>query len=201
MRHPWIVGALLVLAAEAAAQDTATFSFSQNHSGTCPRTVSGGETIKVDLSGLPERAVVHRAVLRPGRVEGEAVTHRDVAPKVLLEGRDQPLPLLPPRFNAFDVTAEVRAALAAGERSVSFHFQLFPGYQPPENPDERLKVHVLILDRALRADAVKVSVFRQTRRGGGWADAPVDPKTSTALEDKILTKARELRIATAQAAG
>jgi predicted small secreted protein len=74
-------------------------------------------------------------------------------------------------------------------------------YQPPESPDERLKVHVLIMDRALRADAVKVSVFRQTRRGGGWADAPVDPKTSTALEDKILTKARELRIATAQAAG
>ena len=74
-------------------------------------------------------------------------------------------------------------------------------YQPPESPDERLKVHVLILDRALRADAVKVSVFRQTRQGGGWADAPVDPKTASALEDKILTKARELRIATAQAAG
>jgi Domain of unknown function (DUF3576) len=74
-------------------------------------------------------------------------------------------------------------------------------YQPPESPDERLKVHVLILDRALRADAVKVSVFRQTRQGGAWADAPVDPKTSTALEDKILTNARELRIATAQAAG
>ena len=74
-------------------------------------------------------------------------------------------------------------------------------YQPPENPDERLKVHVLIMDRALRADAVKVSVFRQARQGGGWADAPVDPKTASALEDKILTKARELRIATAQAAG
>ena len=56
------------------------------------------------------------------------------------------------------------------------------------------------MDRALRADAVKVSVFRQTRQGGGWADAPVDPKTSTELEDKILTKARELRIATAQTA-
>lgn len=72
-------------------------------------------------------------------------------------------------------------------------------FQPPESPDERLKVHVLILDRALRADAVRVSVFRQTRPGGqgSWADAPVDPKTATALEDKILTKARELRIASA----
>jgi hypothetical protein len=41
-------------------------------------------------------------------------------------------------------------------------------------------------------------VFRQERQGGvDWADAPVDPKTATALEDKILTKARELRIASA----
>jgi dienelactone hydrolase len=133
MRHSWIVGALLVLAAEAAAQDTATFSFSQNHAGTYPRSISGEETIRVDLSGLPERAVIHRAMLRPGRVEGEAVTHRDVAPKVLAEGQEQPLKLLPPRFNAFDVTAEVRAALAAGQRSVSFRFALFPGYQSPEN--------------------------------------------------------------------
>ena len=74
-------------------------------------------------------------------------------------------------------------------------------YQPPERPDERLKLHVLILDRALRADAVKVSVFRQTRSGEGWVDALVDPQTATALEDKILTKARELRIASVDAEG
>lgn len=75
-------------------------------------------------------------------------------------------------------------------------------YQPASAPDERLKVHVLILDRSLRADAVKVSVFRQARsRGGEWVDQPVDPKTATELEDKILTKARELRIASLEAAG
>lgn len=72
-------------------------------------------------------------------------------------------------------------------------------YQPPERSDERLKLHVLILDRALRADAVKVSVFRQTRSADGWVDAPVDPQTAMALEDKILTKARELRIASVEA--
>jgi hypothetical protein len=70
-------------------------------------------------------------------------------------------------------------------------------YTPPETPDERLKLTVLIRDRTLRADGVKVSVFRQTRDGGsgGWVDAPVDPKTATSLEDKILTRAREIRIA------
>ena len=72
-------------------------------------------------------------------------------------------------------------------------------YQPAATPDERLKVHVLILDRALRADAVKASVFRQVRKDNGWVDAPVDPATATGLEDKILTRARELRIASADA--
>lgn len=75
-------------------------------------------------------------------------------------------------------------------------------YQPASAPNERLKVHVLILDRSLRADAVKVSVFRQARGSRGeWVDEPVDPKTATELEDKILTKARELRIASLEAAG
>ena len=75
-------------------------------------------------------------------------------------------------------------------------------YQPAGLPDERLKVHVLILDRALRADGVQVSVFRQQRTArGDWLDEPVDPKTVVELEDKILTKARELRVAGLETAG
>ena len=75
-------------------------------------------------------------------------------------------------------------------------------YQPAESPDERLKLQVLISDRTLRADALKVSVFRQVAAGnGGWLDATVDTETSTAIEDRILTRARELRLASVQAAG
>ena len=63
-------------------------------------------------------------------------------------------------------------------------------------------MHVLILDRNLRADAVKVSVFRQARDAQGeWIEQPVDPQTAVELEDKILTKARELRIAGLETAG
>lgn len=69
-------------------------------------------------------------------------------------------------------------------------------YTPPQSPNERLKLQILIKDQVLRADGVKVSVFRQTREAGGnWVDATVDPKTATELEDKILTRARELRVA------
>jgi hypothetical protein len=75
-------------------------------------------------------------------------------------------------------------------------------YQPAGLTDERLKVHVLILDRSLRADGVQVSVFRQMRDArGDWVDEPVDTKTVGDLEDKILTKARELRIAGLETAG
>jgi hypothetical protein len=68
-------------------------------------------------------------------------------------------------------------------------------YTPPETPDERFKLNVFILDRALRADGVRVAVFRQLRQGGDWVDAEVDPATVDALEETILTRARELRVA------
>lgn len=75
-------------------------------------------------------------------------------------------------------------------------------YQPVDAAGERIKLHVLIADAALRADAVKVAVFRQVREGeAGWLDAPVDEATARELEDKILTRARELRIGQLEATG
>jgi len=68
-------------------------------------------------------------------------------------------------------------------------------YSAPEAPNERMKVTVYILDRNLRADGLKVAVFRQTKGADGWADAQVAADTSTKLEDAILTRARELRLA------
>ena len=68
-------------------------------------------------------------------------------------------------------------------------------YAPPETPEERFKVTVYILDSALRADALKVAVFRQTKGKVGWVDAEVDKTTATGLEDNILKRARELRLA------
>jgi hypothetical protein len=67
-------------------------------------------------------------------------------------------------------------------------------YSPPETPKERVKVNVFILDRALRSDGLKVTVFRQVANGNAWKDAAVNPKTITDLEDTILTRARQLRV-------
>ena len=69
-------------------------------------------------------------------------------------------------------------------------------YVAPTSPDERLKVTIYIMDRALRADALKVVVFRQVRNANVWQDATPSPDTARKLEDSILTRARELRLAT-----
>lgn len=68
-------------------------------------------------------------------------------------------------------------------------------YTPPESPNERVKVNIYILDRQLRADGLRISVFRQARDGGLWQQASVDPKTIRGIENAILRRARELRIA------
>lgn len=68
-------------------------------------------------------------------------------------------------------------------------------YAAPDNPNEHMKVTIYILDRRLRADAVKVSVFRQIRGVQGWQDAQINPDTGVKLENAILTRARELRLA------
>ncbi|WP_339658444.1 DUF3576 domain-containing protein [uncultured Thalassospira sp.] len=68
-------------------------------------------------------------------------------------------------------------------------------YTPPESSDERFKLTAYILGTALRSDAIKVSVFRQVNVGPNqWQDAVVEPGTVTSMEDAILTRARQLRI-------
>lgn len=60
--------------------------------------------------------------------------------------------------------------------------------------NERVKATVFILDTRLRADGVKVSVFRQIRDASGtWVDADTDPETGIQLENKILERARALK--------
>jgi Domain of unknown function (DUF3576) len=72
-------------------------------------------------------------------------------------------------------------------------------YSEPSDPNERMKITIYILDRRLRADGIKLAVFRQTRSADGWVDAQVNPDTAIKLEDAILTRARELRLASAPA--
>ena len=66
----------------------------------------------------------------------------------------------------------------------------------PEAPGERLKVTAYILNPGLTAAALKVAVYREVRSETGvWTPAPVSADTGRRLEDAILTRARQIRIA------
>lgn len=71
-------------------------------------------------------------------------------------------------------------------------------YSPPTTTGERFKATAYVLGRQLRADGVRISIFRQVRDGGQWADAPVSPATAADIENKVLARARELRSASAK---
>jgi len=66
-------------------------------------------------------------------------------------------------------------------------------YANPSSPNERMKLTISILDKDLRADALRVAASRQVAQDGGWVDAPVQAATVQKLEEIILTKARDLR--------
>ncbi len=66
-------------------------------------------------------------------------------------------------------------------------------YAPPEAPQERFKLNIYILGRELRADAIRVAVFKQKMADGQWQDTTAEQATATDLEDTILTRAEHLR--------
>jgi hypothetical protein len=68
-------------------------------------------------------------------------------------------------------------------------------YTNPNTPQERFKATVYILDQQLRADALKVTIHRQVNETGGWLDQPTATDTEIQIENAILTRARQLRVA------
>jgi len=67
-------------------------------------------------------------------------------------------------------------------------------YAPPETPRERFKFNIFILDRTLRADGVRVSIFKQILNARGeWQQVALQTKTQTLVENAILTRAQQFR--------
>ncbi|MDB2415059.1 DUF3576 domain-containing protein [Rickettsiales bacterium] len=69
-------------------------------------------------------------------------------------------------------------------------------YEDAKKPNERFKLNILITGKKLQANALKVSVFKQsysnTRRS--WANSKSESSIARDIENKILTRARQLRI-------
>lgn len=67
-------------------------------------------------------------------------------------------------------------------------------YSPPASSDERFKATAYILGRQLSSDGIRIAINRQVLQDGRWLDAPVSPTTVNEIEDKVLARARQLRI-------
>ena len=114
--------------------------------------------------------------------------------------RDVPNRLAPARMTSIGVNAYLwRAAIDTLSFAPLLQADSSGGvivtdwYASPQNPGERIKLTVSILDQDLRADALRVAASRQVNQGGTWVDAPVAAATVQKLEDIILTRARDLR--------
>jgi hypothetical protein len=57
-----------------------------------------------------------------------------------------------------------------------------------------------VTDTSLRPESLRVAVFREVRDdAGAWVTAPVAAETPRQIEDSILLRARQLRIAEEEA--
>jgi uncharacterized protein DUF3576 len=69
-------------------------------------------------------------------------------------------------------------------------------YTPKDKTDERMRITAFIKSRALRSDALVVTVERQTKSATGqWQDAPIAADVANNLENDILEDARQIHIA------
>ena len=68
-------------------------------------------------------------------------------------------------------------------------------YSLPDKANERIKITVFVVDRELRSDAIRVTVYVQNRDGtdGSWGTGFRDKDLARRLEDLILSRAREIR--------
>jgi len=67
-------------------------------------------------------------------------------------------------------------------------------YSPPGKPNERMRIGVFILSRALRSDSLSVSIERQQRTPTGqWTSTPISREAVAELENAVLLRARHIR--------
>lgn len=67
-------------------------------------------------------------------------------------------------------------------------------YEDPDYPGIRYRVNILVKAVELKATNLKVTVFKQEMKDGNWREVKPNSEIGEDLEEKILTKARELKV-------
>jgi hypothetical protein len=109
-------------------------TWSASPRGAHPGTVRiAGQEIEIDLHDLPAGTKVHAARLVVFRDTIDGTMDEAQQPVEIFadpKGFGMPLELLPPWYEAFDMTATVRAALARTPRELRLLVKSFPKWQP-----------------------------------------------------------------------
>lgn len=75
-------------------------------------------------------------------------------------------------------------------------------YEDPDNLGEKYRVNVLVKSIDLAPHAIQVTIFKQTiNKDGSWKNIKTSSKLSEDMEDKILTRARELKLSNKHSQG
>ena len=67
-------------------------------------------------------------------------------------------------------------------------------FESADAKGERLKANIRITTKELRASGVDASLFRQELKNGNWRDVEAKEELGIKLENKILSRAREIKI-------
>lgn len=68
-------------------------------------------------------------------------------------------------------------------------------YQENPKAKERFKFNILITGTELRANAIKVSAFKQVLDASGkWQNASISAEFAADIEERIINRAREIRV-------
>ena len=109
-------------------------TWSASPRGAQPGTVKiAGPEIEIDLEALAAGTKVHAARLVVFRDTIDGTMDEALQPIEILaapDGSGKPLELLPPWYDAFDVTAAVRSALTGTPRKLRLRAKPFPKWQP-----------------------------------------------------------------------
>ena len=151
---------------------------------TCPSTRN---TRKTACPATPSRATRTRKAFSAARACSSAATRRRRRGGAgRHHRRQQPALAGVPRYPL------LHAALLGRSFRRRHHHRLV---HARDEPRRALQGDGLHPGRQLRADGLSAAVFHQVNQGGSWTDAPVSATTATDLENAILTRARQMRIA------
>lgn len=164
---------------------------------------SSGQTQTASRAAPPRDVILPRDAVIDQDVQADVGRLGDFlgggqAGNVVIGGRGDPLGAAPVNRHLWQASLDTLAFLPLASTD-PFSGVIATDWGAAEGASgERFKVTAYVEGAALDARSLRVAVFREVRQGDVWVPAPVAAETPRQIEDAILTRARQIRIAERQ---